>query len=171
VSEYALRPAEVADAEAMIAVTFEGFESYRSFAPPEWSPPSADEELERLRVLLPDDEVWYHVAEREGELVGHVGFLPAHRTHWGADDASLAHFRQLFIARAHWGSGLAATLHAAAVEEAAARGFTAMRLYTPAGQARARRFYERAGWTLARPPAFEAHIGLDIAEYRRSLLQ
>ena len=44
-----------------------------------------------------------------------------------------------------------------------------MRLFTPAAQARARRFYEREGWALARPPAFDERIGLDIAEYRRAL--
>jgi GNAT superfamily N-acetyltransferase len=171
VSDYALRPAQVADAERMVAITTEGFESYRSFAPPKWSPPSAEEELERLRRLLGDDDVWYLVAEHEVEVAGHVGFLPASSTQWGADDTSLAHFRQLFVTPSHWGTGLATTLHAAAIAEATARGFTAMRLFTPAQQARARRFYEREGWTLARPPEFEPHIGLDIAEYRRSLLQ
>jgi GNAT superfamily N-acetyltransferase len=168
---YELRRAVAADAERVLAVTVEGFEGYRGFAPPQWSPPSAEEELERLRGLLGNDDVWYLVAENEGEVVGHVGFLPAIRTQWGADDASLAHFRQLFVTRSHWGSGLATTLHAAAITEATARRFAAMRLFTPAQQVRARRFYEREGWTLARPPEFEPHIGLDIAEYRRSLLE
>jgi hypothetical protein len=44
-----------------------------------------------------------------------------------------------------------------------------MRLFTPSGQKRARRFYEREGWWLARPPAFDERIGLEIAEYRRAL--
>ena len=85
------------------------------------------------------------------------------------DDPGLAHFRQLFVTRAHWGTGLATRLHAAALDEARLRGFTAMRLFTPAAQERARRFYEREGWALARPPAFEERIGLDIAEYHRAL--
>ena len=51
-SEYALRRADVADAEPMVAITVEGFASYREFAPADWSPPAADEELERLRRLL-----------------------------------------------------------------------------------------------------------------------
>ena len=94
---------------------------------------------------------------------------PPTRTFAPVGDPRLAHFRQLFVARAHWGSGLATRLHAAAIDEARARGFASMRLFTPGGQARARRFYEREGWSLARPPAFDERIGLEIAEYRRAL--
>ena len=102
-------------------------------------------------------------------MVGHVGFLPAERTFAPTGDPGLAHFRQLFVVQAHWGTGLADQLHGAALDEARARGFTGMRLFTPAAQQRARRFYEREGWALARPPAFDDRIGLDIAEYRRAL--
>jgi GNAT superfamily N-acetyltransferase len=168
---YELRRAAVADAEPMVAVTAEGFATYRSFAPAAWSPPSPAGELERLERLLPDPDVWYLVGERDGEIVGHVGFLPADRALHPVPEPSLAHFRQLFVATAHWGTGLAATLHAAAIAEATARGFATMRLFTPAAQARARRFYEREGWALARPPAFEQLIGLEMAEYRRALLE
>jgi GNAT superfamily N-acetyltransferase len=169
VSGYAFRAATPSDAERITAVTMEGFETYRAFAPEGWTPPPADDERARLLGLLAEDWVWYRVAEHDGELVGHVGFLPAERTFAPAGDPALAHFRQLFVARAHWGTGLAAQLHGAALAEARARGFTAMRLFTPAPQARARRFYEREGWALARPPAFDERIGLDIAEYRRAL--
>jgi diamine N-acetyltransferase len=169
--KYALRRAEPVDAERMVAVTAEGFATYHAFAPPEWSPPEAGGELERLQRLLPDPDVWYVVAEHGGELVGHVGFLPADRALHAVADPSLAHFRQLFVRTAHWGTGLAARLHAAAIAEATARGFRTMRLFTPAAQARARRFYEREGWVLARPPAFEQLIGLEMAEYRRELLE
>jgi len=169
-SDYALRAATADDAEAMVAVTVEGFEGYRSFAPEGWTPPSASAEVERLAALLGDDGVWYLVAEHDGELVGHVGFLHAARLSWArVDDPGLVHLRQLFVAPTHWGSGLATRLHAAAVDEARARGFTIMRLFTPVGQQRARRFYEREGWSLARPPASDERIGLEIAEYRRAL--
>jgi GNAT superfamily N-acetyltransferase len=169
VTEYALRAPTVDDAAAMVAVTVEGFAGYRSFAPADWVAPSATEELERLRQLLADDDVWYRVAEHEGELVGHVGFLPSRLSFARIDDVGLAHFRQLFVRTAHWGTGLATRLHAAAIDEARARGFDAMRLFTPAAQRRARRFYEREGWSLARPPAYDERLGLEIAEYRRAL--
>ena len=168
-SGYAFRAATPTDADRITAVTMEGFETYRAFAPEGWTPPPAGEERARLLRLLAEDWVWYRVAEHDGELVGHVGFLPAERTFAPAGDPALAHFRQLFVVRAHWGTGLAAQLHGAALAEARARGFAAMRLFTPAPQARARRFDEREGWALARPPAFDERIGLDIAEYRRAL--
>jgi GNAT superfamily N-acetyltransferase len=171
-SSYAFRAATRDDAPAIVAITIEGFEGYRAFAPAGWEPPSAADELDRLSGLLGRDDVWYRVAEHTGEIVGHVGFLPAANLVWApSDDRGLVHFRQLFVRKGYWGSGLATTLHAAAIEEARARGFTSMRLFTPAGQMRARRFYEREGWTLARPPAIEPRIGLEIAEYRRPLLQ
>jgi GNAT superfamily N-acetyltransferase len=170
VTPYAFRAATADDAERIVEVTVEGFEGYRAFAPTGWTPPSASAEAERLVGLLGDDHVWYLVAEHDGELVGHVGFLPADRLAFArVDDPGLVHFRQLFVTPAHWGTGLATRLHAAAVDEARARGFTAMRLFTPGGQVRARRFYEREGWSLARPPAFDERIGLEIAEYRRAL--
>jgi len=170
VTEYAFRPATPADAERIAAVTAEGFETYRSFAPAGWTPPSASQEAERLLEMLGQDHVWYLAAQHEGELVGHVGFLRADRLSFErVDDPGLAHFRQLFVTRGHWGTGLATRLHAAAIDEARARRFTEMRLFTPGGQERARRFYEREGWSLTRPPAFDARIGLEIAEYRRAL--
>ena len=169
-SEYGFRAATPQDAELIAELTAEGFETYRSFAPEGWTPPSASEEAARLLSMLAEDHVWYLVAEHEGAMVGHVGFLPADRLSWAqVDDPGLAHFRQLFVRAAHWGTGLATRLHAAAIDEARARGFDAMRLFTPAGQSRARRFYEREGWSLARPPAFDERIGLEIAEYRRAL--
>jgi GNAT superfamily N-acetyltransferase len=172
VSTYAFRAATPDDAPEIVAITIEGFEGYRAFAPEGWEPPAAAEELGRLTELLGRDEVWYRVAEHADELVGHVGFLPAASLHWApAEDPGLAHFRQLFVRQGHWGSGLATTLHTAALDEARARGFSTMRLFTPAGQERARRFYEREGWTLEGAPAFEQRIGLEIAEYRRSLLE
>jgi GNAT superfamily N-acetyltransferase len=68
-----------------------------------------------------------------------------------------------------WGSGLASRLHAAACDEAAARGYTAMRLFTPADQARARRFYEREGWAVAGEPFVHDELRLAMVEYRRAL--
>jgi GNAT superfamily N-acetyltransferase len=169
-STYALRAATRDDARAIVAVTMEGFGGYRAFAPAGWEPPSAEQETQRLAELLDRDDVWYCVAEHTGEVVGLVGFLPAASLAWApVDDPSVVHFRQLFVRQGHWGSGLATTLHAAALDEARARGFTSMRLFTPAGQTRARRFYERERWTIAGPAFFEERIGLEIVEYRRLL--
>ena len=44
-----------------------------------------------------------------------------------------------------------------------------MRLFTPAGQARARRFYEREGWVQAGAEFHEPALGLALVEYRYAL--
>ena len=54
-------------------------------------------------------------------------------------------FRYLFVDESEWGSGLARELHSAAMM---ALGDRSARLFTPEGQARARRFYDREGWRL-----------------------
>ena len=148
----------------------EGFAGYREFAPPGWSPPPLAQEVEWLRGGLPDPDVWCVVGERDGEIAGHVAFRSAGSSRWGdGGDAGLAHLWQVFVRPAHWGTGLAPTLLAAATERAGERGFARMRLYTPAGQARARRFYEREGWTARGEPFEGPQLGLAVLEYRRPL--
>ena len=157
------------DVAAMAATVHECMETYRSFAGPGWSGPSRSEWEAQLRVAMARDGAWCLVAEVPGsELAGHVGFLPATHSRRPVADPHLAHFWQLFVRPAHWGSGVAGDLHARAVEEARGRGFTAMRLFTPAGQARARRFYEREGWVAGETLDGDA-LGLDVVEYRLAL--
>ena len=80
-----------------------------------------------------------------------------------------AHLWMLFVRPLWWGSGLATRLHALALQESVQRGFSSIRLYTPAGAARARAFYVREGWELHGPPFAELLLGLDLVEYRRGL--
>jgi GNAT superfamily N-acetyltransferase len=83
-------------------------------------------------------------------------------------DPTLAHLGHLFVKPRYWGSGVAAQLLAHATGTAAESGFTTMRLFVVAGQARARRFYAREGFTAAGEP-FEFGLGLPMLEYRRPL--
>jgi GNAT superfamily N-acetyltransferase len=157
------------DAERVASVQLEGFEGYRSFAPPAWDPPDPRDELERARERLGDPDVWCLIAEQDGESAGHVAFMPARIHANPSEEPGLAHLWQLFVREPWWGTGLATALHGEAVREAAARGFTAMRLFTPAGQARARRFYEREGWTAAGEPADAPEFGMPLVEYRLAI--
>jgi GNAT superfamily N-acetyltransferase len=166
---WSLRPASPRDAVQIATVLGEGFEGYRAFAPPGWEPPDLGEELERIRRRLADPEVWCLLAERDAEPAGHVAVMPAWLHEHASHEPGLAHFWQLFVRPPWWGSGLATALHAEAVGEAGARGFTAMRLFTPADQARARRFYEREGWAAAGEPSDELDFGLPLVEYRRAI--
>jgi GNAT superfamily N-acetyltransferase len=161
------RAATPADADAIAQVVAEGFESYRSFAGERWSPPDPLELAMGLVMRLGAPSIYCVVAEEHGAIAGQVAFMPAADHSQPVDDPELAHLFQLFARPQYQGTGLATQLHTMAIEEAARRGFTAMRLFTPAGQQRARRFYEREGWEVAAAPYFEEALDLEIVEYRR----
>ena len=153
-----IRRATSADAEPLARGVIAGVEDYASFAPPGWAAPSFQDELKEVRE-----------AESGSELVGQISLLPAARAARPVDDSSLAHISNLIVRRDHWGGGLASALHRAALEAANARGFTELRLFVAAGQARARRFYEREGWLPAGDPFDEPAWSLTFVEYRYSL--
>jgi GNAT superfamily N-acetyltransferase len=54
----------------------------------------------------------------------------------------------MYVRPAAWGSGVADELHDAAVAELRSRGIDRARLWTLEQNGRARRFYERHGWSL-----------------------
>jgi ribosomal protein S18 acetylase RimI-like enzyme len=167
--DWSLRLATRADAARLAANVSEGFESYRSFAPPGWEPPSAAGELVLMMEALGREDVWCKLAEVEGELAGHVAIRPAETAPRGSREPGLAHFWQLFVKPAWQGSGLAVRLHDEAVREAGARGFRQMRLYAAAGQARARRFYEREAWVAQSEPVELPGFRMPVVEYRRPI--
>jgi GNAT superfamily N-acetyltransferase len=167
VAETSFRLASAADAPALGAGIAAGFDGFRRFAPADWTPPSAARETELVSELLKRDTYWCQVAELRGVIVGQVAFLPATDAYLPSDEPGLAHLCQLFVDPELWGTGLAATLHGAALREAAARDFDDLRLFAPTGQTRACRFYEREGWILTGPP-FIADSGLEAVTYRRS---
>jgi GNAT superfamily N-acetyltransferase len=167
---WTLRPASPTDAERLAIVVSEGFETYRSFAPSGWEPPAANDELDSLRERLADPEVWCLLAEAGGEPAGHVALLPAAKhSRWPSAEPGLVQLWQLFVRPPWWGSSLATELHREALREAAERGYRTMRLFTPVGHARARRFYEREGWTEAGGPRELPGFGIPLAELRRAI--
>jgi GNAT superfamily N-acetyltransferase len=165
-----IRAATPDDAEAMDALAVAGIATYRDFAPEGWAPPPAGEAVERTRAWLAGGDAFALVAhDAAGGQAGHVMFVPATQARRASGDPRLAHLGQLFLHRDHWGTGLAADLLHRAVAEARRRGFTAMRLFSAAGQARARRFYEREGFAVAGPVHRDDDLALEIVEYRRPL--
>jgi predicted N-acetyltransferase YhbS len=169
VSGWTFRPGTVADTDAITVLVSESFEGYRAWAPPEWNPPPASEDRKFLREQLADPAVFCLVAEAGGAIAGEVIFMPANMARRPSSEPGLAHLLQLFVRPVHWGSGLARELHSAALREAAVRGYSAMRLFTPAAQVRARAFYEREGWHLAGPPFEDAGFGMTLVQYRRRI--
>jgi GNAT superfamily N-acetyltransferase len=165
------RPATPADAPAVASLAVASIRAFASFAPEGWVPPGADAEAELAGELERrlGGSAWGIAADEDGALAGIAMLLPATEANKPDPDPALVHLWQLFVAEPYWGSGVAVRLHADALASAAARGFTSARLFTPAGQARSRRFYEREGWATVAAPFFDERIGFEVVEYRRQL--
>jgi GNAT superfamily N-acetyltransferase len=153
------RTATPADAPALADVVREGFETYREWAPRGWDPPPPALHLAGIRDRLPEPGCVCLFAERAGEATGVVAHAPAR------EEPGVAHIWMLFVRRAAWGTGLAAALLDRAVAAATTEGYAGMRLHTPAAHGRARRFYEREGWSYADPPFYEPMLGLELVTY------
>jgi diamine N-acetyltransferase len=167
---WTLRAASPDDAPRLAMVLRDGFESYRSFAPAGWEPPSANYDLDPLRERLADPDVWCLLAEADGTPAGHVSLLPAAKhSRWPSSELGLVQLWHLFVRAPWWGSGLATELHGEVLGESARRGYATMRLFTPVAQARARRFYEREGWTFAAGPIDAPGFGMPLIELRRAI--
>lgn len=158
-----IRLATLADAPELADMVFEGFESYREWAPAGWDPPAAPLQLSGIRDRLPEDGCVCLLAEADGVQAGHVAYIPAR------EEPGVAHIWMLFLRRAWWGTGLAADLLTRAVAEATGEGYAGMRLHTLADHARARAFYEREGWNAPDPPFYEPMLGLALVTYRLRL--
>ena len=162
-----LRPAVVADVEALAAGMMAGLAEYPAFARPGWRAPAVADEEAHLHDLLADPGVWACVAEVDGRIAGQIMLVPADRAARPVAEPGLMHLRNLFVDKAHWGGGLAVALHAAAVDAARERGYVAMRLFVATGQERARRFYAREGWEPAGEPFHDPAPDLELIELRR----
>lgn len=166
------RRASIADVDILLANVQAGFDSYAEFAPPGWEPRPVERDRERTIELLSDQESWALLGLADGQPVGHVAFVPARERrhddegHWTerAKIPGLAHLWQLFVLPGWWGRGVAPALHDAAVAEMRARRFEQARLYTPSSHIRARRFYERRGWS-AQGQLWNEALELMLAEY------
>ncbi len=152
----------------MAALVVEGFATYEAFVPPGWSAPTFGDALEQSSLMLAKPSAWCAVADDELGLAGHVGWLAASDARLVSDEPGLAHFWQLFVRGDWWGSGLAARLQAAGLEAAAQAGYATIRLHTPSGHGRGRRFYEREGLT-QHAEFYDEMFGMPIVEYRRAL--
>jgi GNAT superfamily N-acetyltransferase len=166
------------DVDAMLEDVRVGFESYTEFAPAGWTPPNVRADRERTLDLLADSSSWLLLADVGGATAGHVALTRAREAPAGHASGErwrertpvpgMVHLWQLFVRPAWWGTGVADVLHREFIAEATNRGYEFGRLYTPAAHERARRFYERRGWS-ALGEQFNQGLELTIAEYRREL--
>jgi GNAT superfamily N-acetyltransferase len=152
------RRARPSDAGTIARTVLLGAQTYVAFAPGEWMPVPPPNDVEMTTETLAKRDTWALLAEIAGEPAAHVSLFP----YWQPGGA--VYLWQLFVRPAWWGTGLAAGLHDEFLAEARRRGYREARLHTPAGHARARRFYERRGWRTT--GSIVSWRGLPVAEYR-----
>jgi GNAT superfamily N-acetyltransferase len=168
------RRATIADLDVLVDDVQVGFDSYVGFAPLGWVPPELDADGGLMAEILADGETWALLALDGPDPAGHIAFTPARQREQGDPWAGspsipgLAHLWQLFVLPPWWGQGVAALLHEAAIAEIRRRDYEAVRLYTPALHARARRFYERRGWRVT-DEEWNDLLTLMLTEYRLAL--
>lgn len=146
-----IRREEPDDAEAIARVHVHGWQAgYAGIMPAEvlarLNPAAWAQRRRDLGTADPEHPFTTLLAETGGTIVGFTTFGP-YRNNQDRGDLDPAHGELLaiYLEPAHWGSGVARTLLAAARDGLAERGWTGYRLWVLADNARARRFYERAG--------------------------
>lgn len=165
-----VRRARGADIDALHRFVLTGIDAYREWAP-SWSPgPPSPEARERLSGLYDDDaRAWALIALIDEEIVG----LASISVTIGADarvpDEGTVYLWQMFVRRDHQGSGLAGALLDRLMEEARRRGYEQVVLWTPAGAAQARRFYEREGFVPTGEEDPDSSFGLPLVQYGRKI--
>lgn len=100
-----------------------------------------------------------HVVDVEGKV---VGFCYA----GDSDDAGWGEIYAIYVLPEHWGEGYGRELLTAGKESLAADGHDCALLWVLEGNDRARRFYERQGWTIGKPIRVEEIGGFQVTEVR-----
>jgi ribosomal protein S18 acetylase RimI-like enzyme len=162
-----VRPATVADAPAMGRLVVRAWQAaYRGQMP--------DDYLDGLRA---EDRAAYWdgvlrregrrgavlVAERAGEVAGFAASGPSR------DPEGAGELYAINVDPAHWGTGTGRALLEATQAELGRMGFAESVLWVLPGNARARRFYELAGWTAdgAERSSEAFGVSFDEVRYRR----
>lgn len=107
------------------------------------------------------------VAEIDGEAVGFASVGPCR----DPDRSAAGELYALYLLPEVWGRGVGRTLIAATVETLAGFGFAEATLWVLDTNARARRFYQAAGWAADGASRVEESFAFPIPEvrYRRAL--
>lgn len=109
------------------------------------------------------------VAETGGRVTGFAGFGPTRDA--DADPATVAEIYTIYLAPEAWGQGMGRALLAAAVADLSHAGYRETTLWVLDANARARRFYEAAGWRPDGAVKRDTILGAVLTElrYRRTL--
>lgn len=138
-----MRPATTGDIDAVARIWHEGWwDGHAEVVSPELLPHRS---LDGFSSRVPDRLADTTVEEVEGAIAGFVMV--------DGDEAD-----QVYVDRAHRGSGVASRLLAEAARQIFAAGHPVAWLAVVTGNARARRFYEREGWVDVAPLDYGAPI-------------
>ncbi|MEV5965064.1 GNAT family N-acetyltransferase [Kribbella sp. NPDC051952] len=128
----AIRPAEATDKDAVAAIWYDG-----------WRDGHLGHVPEELVAVRTEESFWVRAGERVGDTtVAVVGDEVAGFVMVVGDEVE-----QVYVSRDHRGSGVAGVLLGEAERQVKGNGYGEAWLAVATGNARARRFYERSGWT------------------------
>jgi RimJ/RimL family protein N-acetyltransferase len=164
---WAFRPATPGDAPRIGINLRAAMRRFYDISPPGWTAPEPTDD--ELAEMLADPDGGGVVSEPGGVLAGHVSWRPSVGARSGPQDPAAAYLGQLYVEPGWWGSPLATKLMTFALDGAASAGFNRIHLVTPAASGRARRFYERLGFTTTGPAADDLRFGMPTIEYARAL--
>lgn len=134
-------------------------EAYRPYFPP--PPPTAVDLHEEWAKALSDPTATAFVATVGGRAVGSV--LARADRQFPAGELHALH-----VLPSEWGRGLGSQLHDIALETLAEAGYDTAWLWVIAANDRARRMYERWGWT-PHPDITQDYLGVPDIRYSRPL--
>jgi GNAT superfamily N-acetyltransferase len=159
-----VRPATVADAAAIGRLHVRAWQAaYRGHMPDTYLDGLRAEERAAYweRALRRQDRRGVIlVAEQAGEVIGFATAGPS------PDPEGAGELFAINLDPDHWGTGAGRVLLEAAQEELDRMGFAESVLWVLTGNARARRFYERAGWTADGTERRDEVFGVTVAEVR-----
>jgi ribosomal protein S18 acetylase RimI-like enzyme len=164
-----IRPATINDAEALARLHVRSWQwAYRGQLPDEYldrMPETMDRRIEARRAQLtdlPPDHRWW-IAEQAGQMVGFAVTEPSR----DADALpSTGELSLIYLEQDAAGKGIGRALFAHAVEDLRQRGYAQAILWVLETNARARRFYEAAGWQADGASKTEEWPGVLLREVR-----
>jgi GNAT superfamily N-acetyltransferase len=151
---YSLRPARPEDAEAVAAIWHDGWRAGHLGHVPEALVAARTPESFRSRAAT-------RMADTAGTVVAVDGTAPVGFVMVAGDEVE-----QVYVSADHRGGGVAGLLLAEAERLVAAGGHHRAWLAVVAGNTRARRFYERQGWTDVGPFDYRAAGNVTVPSHR-----
>ena len=156
-----VRPAAVADAAAIAAVHVRTWQAayVDVFGAERLAGMDVDARAERWRRWLEDGEAAF-VVELDGRVVGFSWVGPSR------DEDAEGELYAIYALPDAWGTGAGSQLMDAGVESMRASGYRNAVLWVLEDNPRARRFYEREGWSLDGGRKDAEFVGMRVPEVR-----